>query len=69
MLEVGVLGSLALLLGWIFGRIGGIPLSLGLAFGELILAISASAILVTAPLGAVGIRKGAPLLLEKEALE
>lgn len=49
--------------------IGGIPLSLGLASGELILAISALAILVTAPLGAVGIRKGAPLLLEKEALE
>ncbi|NMA60949.1 MAG: sodium:proton antiporter, partial [Firmicutes bacterium] len=45
--------------------IGGIPLSLGLASGELILAISALAILLTAPLGATGIRKSAPLLLEK----
>ena len=48
--------------------IGGISLSLGLASGELILAIFALEILVTAPLGAVGIRKGAPLLLEKAPL-
>lgn len=45
--------------------IGGIPLALGLEGGELILAISALAILVSAPLGAIGIRKAAPLLLGK----
>lgn len=48
--------------------IGGVPLALGLESGELILAISAMAILLTAPLGAVGIRKGAPLLLEKKSM-
>lgn len=44
---------------------GGIPLSLVLPFGEQILAISALAILVTAPLGALAIRKSAPRLLER----
>ena len=35
--------------------IGSIPLSMGLASGEIILMVSALSILITAPLGAVGI--------------
>jgi NhaP-type Na+/H+ or K+/H+ antiporter len=46
--------------------IGAIPLSLGIASGELILAIAVVAILFTAPLGAIGMQKAAPLLLTAE---
>ena len=45
--------------------IGGIPLALGLPHGEYILALAVIAILVTAPLGALGTRLLAPLLLER----
>lgn len=45
--------------------IGGIPLSLGLASGELILTVSVIAILGTAPLGAMFIDRGYERMLEK----
>lgn len=45
--------------------IGGIPLAAGVASGELILATAVLAILVTAPLGAIGIKITAPKLLNK----
>ncbi len=45
--------------------IGAIPLSLGVAGGEIILALAALSILVTAPLGAWAIPVTAPRLLEK----
>jgi NhaP-type Na+/H+ or K+/H+ antiporter len=47
--------------------IGAVPLSLGVAHGELILAIAVLAIIVTAPLGLIGIRIGSKYLLEKES--
>lgn len=43
--------------------IGAIPLGLGVPSGELILAIAVLSILVTAPLGAIGIKISAPRLL------
>ena len=43
--------------------VGGLPLAAGVAAGEIILAIAALAIMVTAPLGALGIRYSAPRLL------
>ncbi len=46
--------------------VGAVPLSAGLASGEIILAIAVLAILFTAPLGAIGIEKTAELLLETE---
>ncbi len=46
--------------------IGAIPLSLGVASGELILAIAILSILITAPLGAIGIDLSAKRLLSKE---
>ena len=46
--------------------IGAIPLSLGIASGELILAIAVVAILFTAPLGAIGMQRAAPHLLTAE---
>jgi len=46
--------------------IGAIPLSLGVAHGEQILAIAVLSILLTAPIGSVAIRISAPKLLEKE---
>src|SRR5690606_30477843 len=36
--------------------IGGVPLSLGVASGDVILAVAVLSILITAPLGAIGIR-------------
>lgn len=45
--------------------IGAIPLAQGIEGGEIILALSALSILVTAPLGAWGIPTFAPLLLQK----
>lgn len=45
--------------------IGAIPLALGVGAGETILAVSVLAILITAPLGAIGIKYGAPILLKK----
>jgi NhaP-type Na+/H+ or K+/H+ antiporter len=49
--------------------IGAIPLAYGLAGGEIILAIAVLSILVSAPLGALLIRKTAPLLLSREQKE
>lgn len=46
--------------------IGAVPLGYGVASGELILAIAVLSILVTAPIGAIAMRYGAPRLLEKE---
>lgn len=46
--------------------IGGIPLSLGVASGDVILAIAVLSILVTAPLGAIGIKSTGKLLLTTE---
>jgi len=46
--------------------IGAIPLSLGIPSGELILALAVLAIIITAPLGLIGIRYGGNHLLEKE---
>jgi NhaP-type Na+/H+ or K+/H+ antiporter len=45
--------------------IGGMPLAAGAASGELILAMAVLAIIITAPLGAIGIKGFAPKLLEK----
>ena len=45
--------------------IGAIPLALGVPGGELILAISVLAILITAPLGSIGIQVGGRKLLPK----
>ncbi len=46
--------------------VGAVPLSVGVASGEIILAIAVLAILFTAPLGAIGIEKTARILLETE---
>lgn len=45
---------------------GAVPLSLGVASGDVILAVAVLSILVTAPLGAVAINISAPKLLEVE---
>ncbi len=44
--------------------IGAIPLSFGVASGDVILSIAVLSILITAPLGAIGIRKAIPKLIE-----
>ncbi|WVV21450.1 hypothetical protein V2144_02285 [Erysipelothrix piscisicarius] len=44
--------------------IGGTPLALGLAHGDVILALSVLAILMTTPLGAIGMNLSAKGLLE-----
>ena len=49
--------------------IGAIPLSMGVAPGEIILAIAVVAILFTAPLGAIGIEKSARLFLTEDKIE
>lgn len=46
--------------------IGAIPLELGVQHGEEILALAVLAILITAPIGAIAIRKSAPRLLDTE---
>ena len=46
--------------------IGGIPLSVGLACGNTILAVAVLSILVTAPIGAYFIERLAPKLLTRE---
>jgi len=48
--------------------IGTIPLSLGIPSGEVILAIAVLSILVTAPLGAIGIKAGAGALLRNNSV-
>lgn len=47
--------------------IGAIPLTLGVEGGEIIMAVAVLSILVTAPLGALGIRVSAPRLLTQTA--
>ena len=47
--------------------IGAIPLSLGVTSGETILAIAVLSIIVTAPIGAIGIKTGARYLLHKNS--
>lgn len=49
--------------------IGGIPLAMGIASGETILAIAVLAVVLTASLGAVAIKLTAPRLLERDAAE
>lgn len=49
--------------------IGGIPLSLGLPYGEVILAIAVVSIIASAPLGSILTRFFAPRLLEKGELD
>lgn len=44
--------------------IGSVPLSLGLPCGKIILSVAVLGILITAPLGAIGIDKSAKRLLE-----
>ncbi len=46
--------------------IGALPLAAGIEAGSTILALAVLSILITAPLGAVGIKVGAPLLLHKD---
>lgn len=46
--------------------IGGIPLSMGLACGQLVLTVAVLSILITAPLGAFAIERSYSKLLEKE---
>lgn len=48
--------------------IGSVPLALGLSSGKLILSVSVMAILITAPLGAVGMDYAYKFLLEQEQL-
>lgn len=45
--------------------IGGVPLAMGFASGQVILAVAVLSIVFTAPLGALAIARSAPLLLEK----
>ena len=45
--------------------IGGVPLAMGFASGQVILAVAVLSIVLTAPLGALAIARTAPLLLEK----
>lgn len=45
--------------------VGGLPLAAGVEAGSTILAIAVLAILITAPIGALGIKIGAPLLLQR----
>lgn len=49
--------------------IGGIPLTMGIASGETILAVALLAVVLTASLGAIGIRLTTPRLLEQEVPE
>lgn len=49
--------------------IGAIPLSLGIEGGEVILAIAALSILITAPIGAWAIQLFAPKLLQKDPID
>jgi NhaP-type Na+/H+ or K+/H+ antiporter len=46
--------------------IGGVPLSMGVASGDIMLAIAVLSILFTAPLGAIGIKNSSYKLLKKE---
>ena len=46
--------------------IGGIPLAMGLPCGDMVLSVAVLAILITAPLGALGIDQSYKLLLNKE---
>ena len=46
--------------------IGSVPLSLGLPCGKMILSVAVLAILITAPLGAIGIDRTQNVLLESE---
>ncbi len=45
---------------------GALPLSLGVVSGDFILAISVLSILITAPLGAIGIKVSSKFLLHVE---
>lgn len=45
--------------------IGGVPLAMGFASGQVILAVAVLSIVFTAPLGALAITRSAPFLLEK----
>ena len=49
--------------------IGGIPLAMGLPYGEEILAVAVLSILVTAPLGAFGTMFFAPRILERDRID
>lgn len=49
--------------------IGGIPLSMGIEGGEIILAVAVLSILITAPIGAWGIPMFAPKLLERGEID
>ncbi|MDH5637794.1 MAG: cation:proton antiporter [Nitrospinota bacterium] len=49
--------------------IGAVPLEAGIAGGEVILAVAALSIVITAPLGAIGIRLAGEKWLEKEGLK
>ena len=46
--------------------IGSVPLSLGLPCGSLVLSVAVLSILITAPLGAIGMDMSCPHLLKKE---
>ena len=47
--------------------IGSVPLSLGLPCGKIVLSVAVLAILITAPLGAIGIDKTYMRVLERES--
>ncbi len=46
----------------------GVPLSMGVAGGEIMQAIAILSVLITAPIGAIGIKLSAPKFLEKKEL-
>ncbi len=48
--------------------IGAVPLSMGIEGGELILSVAVLAIVVTAPLGAIGIDRGHKCLLHQDRI-
>ena len=46
--------------------IGSVPMAMGLACGQIVLSVAVLAILITAPLGAIGMDASYQKLLEKE---
>lgn len=63
-----MLTSLALifLVGLSAAAIGSVPMAMGLACGQIVLSVAVLAILITAPLGAIGMNMTYKKLLERQ---
>lgn len=63
-----MLTSLALifLVGLSTAAIGSVPMAMGLACGQIVLSVAVLAILITAPLGAIGMNMTYKKLLERQ---